>query len=340
MSSASKQMTIDISWKTVAKVLTVLGAIWAFARLSDLIMYLLFSVLFAIAIQPLISFLERLGMKRGAALAVAVMIIVGALFGVLALIVASISDTVTGFISDLPAYYDDLEQYDFLQPVIEQLREAQSNINVSNLIQTGLAGGGSLLSGVSKALEMTLFIFFFTVYMLIERDYLMRILHSLVPKSKRKEAKVMGEEIVSVVGGYVRGQSLASVSIGIIAYVLFRILGVPNALALALIIGLTDIIPVIGGLLGLIPAVLISLTVSVPTALVVVVFIQLYSTVNNNVIKPKIYGDRLNLSPFLILLATTAGLMLFGPAGLILALPIAAVAGFALNRYKGIPIVN
>lgn len=332
--------TIDISWNTILKIVTVITAFWAFTKLSNLVMYLLFAALFAIAIEPLITLLEKAGMKRGTALAVAVMLIVGAFFGLMAIILASITETVTGFISDLPQYFDQLEQYESLQPIIDALREAQQNINVTSIISSGITGGGSLLSGFSRALEMTLFTFFFTVYMLIERDYILKIVHSLVPKNKQKESRVMGDEIVKVVGGYVRGQSLASFSIGIIAYVMFRVLGVPNALALALIIGLTDIIPVVGGLLGLIPAVLISLTVSIPSALIVVVFIQVYSTINNNVIKPKIYGDRLNLSPFLILLSTTAGLMLFGPAGLILALPIAAVAGFALNRYKGIPIIN
>lgn len=337
---ASSRTTIDVSWNTIFKIGSVFVGFWAINRLSNLIVYLLFAALFAIAIEPLVTYMEKSGMKRGTALAVAVMLIVGVFFGLLALILASITDTVSGFVSDLPVYFDELEQYEALQPVVSRLREAQQSLDVSALVSTGITGGGSLLSGVSRALEVTLFTFFFTVYMLIERDYILKIIHAIVPRSRRKEAEVMSDEVVKVVGGYVRGQSLASFSIGVVAYILFRVLGVPNALALALIIGLTDIIPVVGGLLGLIPAVLIALTVSVPSAIIVVIFIQVYSTINNNVIKPKIYGDRLNLSPFLILLSTTAGLMLFGPSGLILALPIAAVAGFALNRYKDIPIIN
>ena len=176
--------------------------------------------------------------------------------------------------------------------------------------------------------------------MLLEKDYLMRIIKRIKPKNWKSRSRDIQEEFVEVVGGYIRGQLLTSTLMGVISYLIFRLLGVPNASALAIIAGVTDIIPVIGGLIGLIPAVLVSLTVSPATALLVILLIQSYSTLSNYLIRPKIFGNSLDLSPFIVTLATTAGLYLFGIPGIILALPAAAMVGFILTEYHNIPILE
>lgn len=333
-------LMIDVHWSVIGKVIAVIVGFWVLQRVQTLIMYLLFSILFAIAIYPLISWFQKHGFKRGSSLAISLMIIVGSFIGIIGFMVASLSTSVVDFADNIPAYLDDLSQYETIEPVVDSVRVYVEDLELSSVVESGLSRTTSLLSGISKMAEATLFIFFFTVYILLEKDYLVKVLRSLIPKKWASRTDDVLSETVEAVGGYIRGQSIASISIGIVSYIIFRILGIPNALALAIIVGLTDIIPVVGGLLGLIPVVLISLTVSPWIALLVVIIIQIYSTVNNNVIKPRIYGKSLDLSPFMILLSTTAGLMIFGAPGIILALPFAAVMGFVLTKYKGIPILD
>jgi predicted PurR-regulated permease PerM len=100
--------------------------------------------------------------------------------------------------------------------------------------------------------------------------------------------------------------------------------GVRNALALALLAGLLDVIPFIGGLLATGPVVLTALGRGSSTAVVVLVCMLVYQVFENKVLVPRVYGHALRLSPVTVILALIAGGTLLGVMGALLALPIAA----------------
>lgn len=330
---------IDITYASLFRVLVVVLGLLAVMRLRNLIVYLLFSLLFAVALHPLVRRMERWGLQRGLALAVVLMLVVGGATVLLWVTVRSLTDTVVEFVREAPAYLAELEQNDTLQPVAKELRQYFEELDAGGLVQNGISRSGSVVTSVSRVFEAALFTFFFTVYMLLEHAYLIKIVRALVPKHWEDELNDVMNESTHAIGGYIRGQTVASILIGVMSYIIFRILGVPNALALAIIIGATDIIPVVGGLLGLVPATLIALTVSPYSAILVIVLVQIYSTINNNIVKPRLYGESVDISPFIIFLTTTIGVTLFGLVGVIMALPVAAVTGFILTKYKGIPII-
>lgn len=332
--------SIEISWQTIWRVLMAIVAVWAILKLQTIIFYLLFALLFAVALSPFISWFQTKGLKRGTSLALVILIIVSVVFAMAALVLGSLVNAVVDFTDNLPQYVDDLSQYESLQDHIPDLRNSVESINFSDLLRQGVSQGSSLISGASRAFEAGLFTFFFTIYMLLEKDYLMRIIRRITPSSWKSRSRDIQKEFVDVVGGYIRGQLLTSTMMGVISYLIFRVLGVPNAAALAIIAGVTDIIPVVGGLIGLIPATLVALTVSPGTAVLVILLVQSYSTLSNYLVRPKIFGSSLDLSPFLVTLATTAGLSLFGIPGILLALPAAAMIGFILTEYHNIPILE
>ena len=255
-------------------------------------------------------------------------------------VAVSLIDTVSTFINDLPVYIESLRQYSFMQDYVDNILEAYENIDIGAVLQDGISTGSNLLAGVSKMFEAVLFTFFFTIYMLLERDYLLRLEGSISPKSWKPRMKDLEREFVEVVGSYIRGQLLTSFLMGLASYIIFRALGIPNALALGIIAGLTDIIPVVGGLIGLIPAVLVAITVSPTVAILCVVLVQTYSTLSNYFIRPKIFGRALDMSPFIVTVATMIGLLLFGIPGIILALPGAAMIGYVMTEYYGVPIIE
>jgi predicted PurR-regulated permease PerM len=131
-------------------------------------------------------------------------------------------------------------------------------------------------------------------------------------------------EISKAVSAYVLGQLILSTSFGIFTFIVLTLVGVEQALFLALLAAFMDAIPMIGVILATIPAVLLALTVSVPAAIIVFVAYIVYQQIENYVISPRVFGDRLKLSPFAILMAVLIGAELLGVLGVLMALPLAA----------------
>jgi predicted PurR-regulated permease PerM len=286
---SKQQMEISIAKSTLWRIVFLFIGFAAVVKLQSLIFYLLFALLFAVAVAPLVSWFQSKGLKHSSALALALVMMVGGIFTMAGVVAVSLIDTVSTFVNDLPIYIESLRQYSLTEDYVDGLLEAYDNIDVGAVVQSGLSTGSSLLSGVSKMFEAVLFTFFFTVYMLLERDYLLRVVRSLIPKTWKPRMKDLEREFVEVVGSYIRGQLLTSFLMGLASYIIFRALGIPNALALGIIAGLTDIIPVVGGLIGLIPAVLVAITVSPTVAILCIVLVQTYSTqaIHNELIKDK-----------------------------------------------------
>ena len=318
-----QKIEIEISKSTIWRVIIVFVSFGMIIKLQSLIFYLLFALLFAVAIAPLVGWFQARGLKHNSEVALALVMLVGGIFALAGVVAVSLINTVTDFVGDLPIYIESLRQYGATRDYVN-----------------GISSGSSLLAGVSKMFEAVLFTFFFTIYMLLERDYLLRLVHSVTPKSWRSRLKDLEHEFVDVVGNYIRGQLLTSFLMGVATYAIFRVLGIPNALALAIIAGLTDIIPVVGGLIGLIPAVLVAVTVSPTVAVLCIVLVQTYATLSNYFIMPKIYGEALNMSPFIVTVATMVGLLLFGIPGIILALPGAAMIGYIMTEYYSVPVIE
>lgn len=335
-----QKIEIEISKSTIWRVIIVFVSFGMIIKLQSLIFYLLFALLFAVAIAPLVGWFQARGLKHNSALALALVMLVGGIFALAGVVAVSLINTVTDFVGDLPIYIESLRQYGATRDYVDGILEAYKSIDVGAIVQNGISSGSSLLAGVSKMFEAVLFTFFFTIYMLLERDYLLRLVHSVTPKSWRSRLKDLEHEFVDVVGNYIRGQLLTSFLMGVATYAIFRVLGIPNALALAIIAGLTDIIPVVGGLIGLIPAVLVAVTVSPTVAVLCIVLVQTYATLSNYFIMPKIYGEALNMSPFIVTVATMVGLLLFGIPGIILALPGAAMIGYIMTEYYSVPVIE
>lgn len=338
----AKQTTvIEISSRTIWHIAFLILGFMAIVRLQNLIFYLLFGLLFAVALSPLINWLQIKGFRRNSALALAISLFVAAVFALVGIVSVSLLDSITNFTSNLPQYIESFRQYSFSADYVDGALEAVDRINFGNILQTGiLESSADLISGASKAFEAVLFTFFFTIYMLIEKDYLLRVSRSLVPHKWKSQSREIEEEFLEVVGNYIRGQVLTSFLMGLVSYLIFRMLGLPNAMALGVIAGLTDVIPVVGGLIGLIPATLVAFTISPMTAIVTIVLVQVYSTISNYFIRPRIFGSALDMSPFIVTVATMIGLLLFGIPGIILALPAAAMFGYILTEYYGVPLIE
>ncbi len=184
------------------------------------------------------------------------------------------------------------------------------------VVRTGLGVAGFLVAFFT--------VFFLTMYFLFDAGILERFLYFSTPRGWHPHIRAVLPPLQEVVGGYVRGQAITSLSIGVFSFVMLTVLGVPNALALAGIAMIADLIPLVGVFILMVPMVLSALAVSLTTGLVVFGLMMVYQQFEDRLLIPRIYGSTLRLPTIAVVAAILAGAELLGVLGAFLALPVAA----------------
>jgi predicted PurR-regulated permease PerM len=173
-----------------------------------------------------------------------------------------------------------------------------------------------------------------TIYLLIDGPRVEVELMHLLPRAQRRPVRRMLDEIATQVGAYTLGQLVASALAGLFAFLLLWVLHVPQPLALACLMAVGNAIPVIGPLLGTVPAVLAALTTSVPTALAVAAGYVLFFQFESQILIPRMYSKSMKMSASAVIIAIAMGTTLMGILGAILALPVAAAVRVILRSVR------
>jgi predicted PurR-regulated permease PerM len=231
----------------------------------------------------------------------------------------------------IASYFQDLADKEHVVSVLGvpiDLRQAY-NDSVHNLPAL-LAGH---LSSVVENVFMLVNWLFQTVLVLLVAFFLVKDAHSirrffkdLVPRGYRTDVHQVAAEIYGMLGAYMRGELAICALVGLVTGVAMWVVGVPYALALGIVAGVTAFIPFIGPFLGALPAIAIAAFVSQSSGKVILVLV-IYFVISNviyNFISPKVFGDAVHLSPMLIIIAFVVGGYLGGILGLFVAVPVAA----------------
>lgn len=155
---------------------------------------------------------------------------------------------------------------------------------------------------------------------------------ALSPPTGRRELRELFREVNAVVGGYLRGQLLVSSFVGLATWAGLAWLGLPYSLLIGILAGITDIIPYFGPLIGLAPAAVLGFSQSTPTGVYVLVLSFVIHQVEGGVLVPRIMGHRVGLHPIVVIFVLLAGGQLFGLAGMVLGVPVAAVVRVLLKH--------
>ncbi|RFU61490.1 AI-2E family transporter [Bacillus sp. V59.32b] len=166
---------------------------------------------------------------------------------------------------------------------------------------------------------------FLAFYILKDFDSIKKMVWYLTPKRWRKQGIAFLNDIDASLGSYIRGQILVCALIGTISALLFWMVGMDYPLVLGLIIGITNVIPYFGPIIGAVPAVIIAASISLKMALITVGIVFVLQFLEGNVLSPLIVGKSLHMHPLFIILALLAGGEVGGIMGLILAVPVLAV---------------
>jgi predicted PurR-regulated permease PerM len=176
---------------------------------------------------------------------------------------------------------------------------------------------------------------FIVFYFLKDYDEIGSLFWRIVPRKWHDESKELIQEVNRIIGGYIRGQLFVCLVLAGCSFLAFWIAGVPYPLLLGIIIGVTDIIPYFGPIIGAVPAILIASTVSTKMIITVIIVVIILQFVESNILGPYIVGKSIHMHPVLIMLALIVGGEIGGIVGMILAIPCLAIIKVIYIQTKG-----
>jgi predicted PurR-regulated permease PerM len=286
----------------------------------------------AFLIQPAVMRLHLAGFPRVLAIVVVFSLIIVGLAGLVLLIVPLGVSEVSQLQVQLPSLASAAQdRFNSLQPVrvfgIDiDLKGVTESIN-AHLREYLLGQFGNAvtigLTALTTALQLLL-MFVVAFLLSLEAPAVRRDLRRLVPNDYRSDFDQIWRRVRKMLYAYVRGQLIVAALIGVCSGVACAAIGLPDAVALGLIAGVTALIPYLGPFIGAVPAILVGLSQDPGKALLVALLYLLISNVILNVVYPKIVGDAVRLPPLLVIIALIAGFSWGGILGMFVAVPVAA----------------
>lgn len=325
----TRRLVIPLSLLAWAGV--VILVLWLAGHISRTILLFVIAALLAYALAPLVTLLERV-LPRFVAILIVYLIVLGAVVGLLYLVVRSAVDQVTS----LSAYVGGLltpgssNHVSPLEQTLNSLGISQSQISSARnqiISQTeGLAGNVvPLLSGLVNTVLDVVVVAVLSIYLLVDGSRMTAWLRRNLPLSQRGRTRFLLETLQRIVGGYIRGQLLLCAIIGVLVGAGMAVLHVPYALLLGVLAFILEFIPILGTLVSGAICVLLALTQGWLWAILVLAYFVIVHVLEGDVLGPRVVGKAIGLHPVVSLLALIAGGELYGITGALLASPVAGV---------------
>jgi predicted PurR-regulated permease PerM len=332
----SRRSPFRIGFTAALGVALAYGLVNAVIAVRSVLILILISAFLAIGLNPAVEAFERRGMRRSLAVGIVLVAVLLFFVGFGFAVVPPIIDQGTQFAHKAPDYVQQLQDN-------RQIASLDAKYHFLNRLKAYVdkpeSLGGAVFGGVLGAGKVVLSAFFAAITVLTLTLYLMANLpdikaaaYRMVPRSRRARVGLLTDEILERVGGYVAGNLIISLIAGSLTYVVLLILNVPYALALGLLVAVTDLIPVVGATLGAIVVTLVGFFVSVRTGLIAAAYYATYQQVENYVLYPRIMKRSVDVSPVVTVIAVLIGGSLLGVLGALLAIPVAAAVQLVLQE--------
>ena len=319
-----------------------LGVALAYAVVQSLIavrsvlVLLLISAFLAIGLNPAVEALGRRGLARSRAVGIVLVGVLLFFVGFGFAVVPPIIDQVGQLADKAPDYVEQLRnnrtvldldaRFHFLDRISSFVENPQ---NAGTAVFGGVLGVGKV---VFSAFFSTLTVLILTLYFLSNLPGIKASAYRAVPRSRRPRVGLLTDEILERVGGYVGGALLIAGLAGVTTFIFLMVLGVPYPVALAMLVAITDLLPLIGATIGAAIVTAVAFFVSVKVGLIAAVYYLAYQQIENYVIYPRVMKRSVDVSPAVTVIAVLVGGSLLGVLGALLAIPIAAAAQLVLRE--------
>jgi predicted PurR-regulated permease PerM len=332
---------IDLRWIAAATAVVlciVAGAVLLF-KLLDILLLLFLGIILAAALQPWHTRLCRWGVPKGLAVLVIYSSFLLVLVGLSVMLLPVLLEQVTTVVGELPATYQNLRtnlvasQSSLMRLVGQRLppfERATTALAATPELYQGVLGATAGVFGLLSYCVLLLAVGF---YWTMEVPRLERVFLSWMPVARRTTTLNAWREIEFKLGSFVRGQGLVMLAVGLGAGISYAAIGLPNALALGVIAGLCEAVPLIGPLVGAAPALLVALPLGPHMVMLVLGIMVVLQSIENYVISPIIMREAVGVSALIGLFAILAFGTLYGLVGVLIAIPMAAVGQVLLESF-------
>ena len=322
-----------------AGVAIVVGLIALGVAAASVLLLLFLAILLGSALEPFVGGIhDRLPLGRGATILVVYVAFFVTVIGLALVVVPAAIGQGQTILERLPAFFDRVQDWAatlrpaaLSQSVIALVDSARDATAVKPPDPNEVVQVGTVAASAAITLATLLTLVFFW---LVEHARLQRYLLAYITADGRAGAREAWNEIESRLGLWVRGQLILMGAMGLATGVAYSLLGLPGALLLGLIAALTEAIPIVGPLLGAIPAVLVATTVSPELAVVVAGVYIVLQLLEGSVLVPVVMRNTIGISPLLVLLSLLVGSAAGGLVGAFLAVPVAASIEIVLSRLQ------
>jgi predicted PurR-regulated permease PerM len=311
-----------------------LGALlaWQFAGMlasaRSVLLLLVVSMYLAVGLNPVVEWFVRRRVRRGLAVA-AVFVGVAMIFGLIGLaIIPVVTEQVTALVNQVPDWLEQLQSDKNLERLDEEYeitRRVQDYITSGGLAER-LFGG---VLGAGKIVFSTLFsgftVLVLTLYFLGSLPATKSTLYKFFPRSRRARVTQLGDEMLDRVGSYVGGQIGVAAIAAVSAFIFFMFSELREyALALAIVVAVLGLIPLIGGAISAVVATSVGLLIDWRIGVACLIYFVIYQQIENYVIYPRVMQKSVNVPGTVIVIAAMIGGSLLGIVGALLAVPTAA----------------
>lgn len=328
------------SVQVLAIVAVAAAVVLGMMQLTAIVIPVLVALVLAAAIHPLVSWLRRRGVPAMLATWIALLALVALLSGIVWAVARAVADQWEELSDQAIEGFQELQRS--LRGALpfevteEQLRELQAS--AGELLQSDAVSGG-VLAGLSQTAEFVAGFFLMVVVLFFFLKDGPRIWEFLLRpfEGERYERGVrVGQATISSLGGYVRGTAIVAAVDAVGIGIGLAIVGVPLVIPLSVLVFLLAFIPLVGATLaGIIAALVALVTVGPVEALIVVAIVVAVNQLEGDLLQPVVMGRSLRLHPLVILFALTAGTVLAGITGAVLAVPIAASIWRSIQVWDG-----
>lgn len=302
---------IEISYKTIVFTVFLLIGLWLLYEIRQTLLLFFICIIFSTALSPIVDKLEKFHLPRPVAIFLLYFLLIGIFVGTVASLIPMLINQTSALLNDLPKFLDryNLLNFDFqLSDYTSELAKLPANV---------IRIASSAFSNLVRILAFLVINF----YLLMERKNLKKYLHFLFAENGEVKAESLIVELENKLGGWVRGELLLMLVIGIMSYIGLLLLDVDFAFPLALLAGFLELIPNVGPTLSMIPAAIIGFGMSPVIGLAVVALYFLVQQLENNLIVPKVMQQTVGLHPLITLAVLMIGFRLGGIGGTLLAVP-------------------
>lgn len=295
---------------------------------GSVLVLIVVSLFLAFGLNPAVEWLMHRGLKRPWAVLVVTMVVLATIALFVGAIAPVISDQVAALTRNAPAWFDQLqhsrtiERLDAKYDVVDKVKDYVLNGDLTKQAFGGVLGVGlAILGFLANAFVVTVL----TLYFLATLPKVKRALYNLAPASRRPRVSVLGDQILEGVGGYVSGAFIVAMCAGVSTLVFLFAVGLGQyAVALAVVVALLDVIPMIGATLGAVVVSAIGFATDPKVGIACIIFYVVYQQVENYLIYPRVMSRAVDIPGVMTVIAALVGASLLGVVGALLAIPTAA----------------